>query len=202
MIKINAKIDTPFFEQLKTVTTIEGKKSMSMAINDALVAGKTALKRGITQNYNLKQKEVDKNSKVTKTSVSRLKDGKIYVASRLLTVGTSTHFSITPRQYTPQAGIKVNKRKAATATIKKGAKKKVKGAFITNPAAVKGGNTMLWVRMGGKNRGIQPLKTTSIPQMAASKEVSKAVQDTMQEKYSNRFEHYMSRKLDKVKGKQ
>lgn len=200
MIKINAKIDTPFFDQLKTVCTLDGKIAMSRAINDSLVAGKTVLKREISQNYNLKQKEVDKNSKVIKSSVSRLKDGKIYVASRLLTVGTTTHFSITPRQYTPQAGIKVKRRKTATATIKKKQKKKIKGAFIANPGSIKGGNTMLWIRLGGKNRGIKPLKTVSIPQMAANETVSKEVQEKMTEKYNNRFPHYMNRSLDKVKG--
>lgn len=203
MIKINAKIDTPFFEQLKTVSTAGGKKAMSMSINDSLKAGKTALKREISTKYNLKQKEVDKNSKIISASPVQLKSGKIYVASRLLTVGTTTHFSITPRQYKSQAGIKVSKRKASTATIKKQSKKNVKGAFIANPSAIKGGNTMLWIRrQGKKGKGvsIQPLKTISIPQMAANKTVSKNVQQTMKETYNKRFEHHMSRNLDKVKG--
>lgn len=200
MIKINTKIDTPFFDQLKTVSTLGGKKAMSMAINDSLKTGKTSLKREISQKYNIKQSDVDKNSKIVKSSIAKVNDGKIVVASRLLTVGTSTHFSITPKQYASQKGVKVRKRKIASATIKKQKKKQVKGAFIANPASIKGGNTMLWLRMGGKNRGIKPLKTISIPQMASKKEVYKPVQKSMVDKYNNRFDHYMSRNLDKVKG--
>ena len=203
MIKMKAKIDTPFFDQLKTVATMDGKKSMSMAINDSLKAGRTTLKREISANYNLKQKEVEKNSKIISSSPVQLKSGKIAVASRLLTVGTSTHFSITPRQYKSQEGIKVSKRKVSTATIKKQSKKKVKGAFVANPSAIKGGNTMLWIRESGKKgrgRSIQPLKTISIPQMAANKEVSKNVMETMKDTYNKRFEHHMNRSLDKVKG--
>lgn len=200
MIKMNAKIDTPFFEQLKTVATIGGKKAMSMAINDSLATGKTTLKRETSLNYNIKQKDVDKNSKIVRCSPANLKDGKIVVASRLLTVGTTTHFSITPRQYTSQAGIKVKKRKIATATIKKNGKKKVKSAFIANPGSIKGGNTMLWIRNAGKHQGIKPLKTISIPQMAANESISKPVIKSMEEKYNNRFNHYMNRSFDKVKG--
>ncbi len=200
MIKINAKIDTPFFDQLKTVSTEGGKKAMSMSINDSLKAGKTTLKREISARYNLKMKEIDQNSKINRSSPVQLKSGNIYVASRLLTVGTSTHFAITPRQYKSQAGIKVSKRKISTATIKKQSKKNVKGAFIANPSAIKGGNTMLWIRAQGKGNGevIQPFKTISIPQMAANKSVSKQVQKTMLDTYTKRFEHHRSR--NKVKG--
>jgi hypothetical protein len=125
------------------------------------------------------------------------------VASRLLTVGTTTHFSITPRQYKSQAGIKVSRRKLSTATIKKQSKKNVQSAFIANPSAIKGGNTMLWIRQKGKKgKGYsrQPLKTISIPQMATNKSVSNKIQETMKDTYNKRFEHYMNRTLDKVKG--
>jgi len=195
MIKINTKVDTKFLNQIKTVVSDSGRKSMSSAINDALVAGRTSLKREISSNYNLKQKEIESNSRVFKCSSAKLKDGRIVVASRRLTVGTSTHFSITPKQYSSQEGVKMKRRKTATATIKKKSKKAVKHAFIANPNSIKGGNTMLWIRLQGK--GIAPLKTISIPQMASEKSVYENVQKTMLEKYNQRFEHYMKRNQGK-----
>ncbi|BCJ98108.1 phage tail protein [Anaerocolumna chitinilytica] len=200
MIKINTKIDTPFFEQLKTVSTVNGKKDMSMAINDALRAGITTEKREVSLRYNLKQKEIVENTKLQRATFSNLKNGKITVSSRRLTVGTSTHFSITPREYTSQKGIKSTKRKTATATIRKKGKEKVKHAFIANPASIKGGNTMLWIKLNN-NGGIAPLKTISIPQMVSNPEVYKPMQKNMQEKYLERFEHYRNRTLERMKGK-
>lgn len=201
MIKLNTALDTKFLEQVKTVTSESGRKSMSSAINDALVAGRTAMKREITQRYNLKQKEVDNNSKLYRCSSKRLKDGKIVVASRRLTVGTSTHFSITPKNYSSQEGIKIKKRKKATATIKKKAKKSLNHAFIANPQSVKGGNTMLWIRIQNKKgkESIAPIKTVSIPQMASEKTVHEKVQEVMLDKYHSRFQHYMDRNMKKVK---
>ncbi len=200
MIKINTKIDTPFFKQLKIVTTESGKKSMSMAINDSLKTGRTSLKREISQKYNLKQQEIEKNTKINKCSASNLKGGSIKVSSRRLTIGTSTHFSITPKSYASSKGIKVAKRKIATATIRKKSKEQVKHAFIANPSNPKVGNTMLWIKMNKSGNQIAPLKTISIPQMAENKNVIQEVQKAMQEKYNNRFEHYMNRNLKKVKG--
>lgn len=195
MIKIDTKIDTKFFEQLKNTQSDAGRKSMCSAINDALVAGRTSLKREISANYNLKQKEIESNSRLFKCTSRNLKDGKIVVSSRRLTVGTSTHFSITPKNYVSQDGVKLRRRKKATATIKKKRKKAVPHAFIANPASVKGGNTMLWIRIKGKS--IAPLKTISIPQMASEKRVYENVQKIMLEKYDKRFEHYMNRNVRK-----
>lgn len=200
MVKINAKIDTPFFEQLKIASTVNGRKAMSMAINDSLKTGRTSIKREVSQRYNLKQKEIESNSKINRSSISDLKGGKITVASRRLTIGTTTHFSITPKNYVSQEGIKVGKRKTATATIKKGGKQKVPHAFVANPANPRVKNTMLWIKLNESGSRIAPLKTISIPQMVQNKDVTSTVQKSMVEKYNDRFEHYMNRNLSKVKG--
>jgi predicted XRE-type DNA-binding protein len=200
VIKINAKIDTPFFEQLKVASTDGGRKAMSMAINDSLKSGRTTVKREVSQRYNLKQKEIESNSKINKSTATNLKSGKITVASRRLTIGTSTHFSITPKIYSTQKGVKVNKRKASTATIKKKSKEQVKHAFIANPSHPKVKNTMLWIKLNKSGSSIAPLKTISIPQMVTQKDISNNINKSMKEKYEDRFQHYMNRNLNKVKG--
>ena len=189
MVDMNVKITTPLLQQLKTVGSENGKKNMSRAINDALKSGKAAAKKNTTKIYNIKAKDIESNVKVSKASPGNLKAGKLVFTSRRLTVGTSTHFSITPRAYKSQQGVKLSKRKVSTVTIRKGKKVNVNHAFVANPSAVKGGNTMLWIRL---NRGIAPLKTISIPQMVSNDEVYKPTHQAMQEQYEKRFQHYQT----------
>lgn len=197
MIKVNVKIRDSFFKQLRTVSTEAGRKSMAFAINDALKTGKTTLKRETCKKYNIKQKNVDANTKIERCTETSLKKGEIRVESRRLTVGTSTQFSHTPKAYSSQKGVKVAKRKKISVTVKKGSKKQMHHAFIANPASIKGGNTMVWIR---ERNSIAPLKTVSVPQMATNKEVIKEVSEAMCEKYENRFEHYWNRNMRKLKG--
>lgn len=193
MVTMKVNLDTPLREQMKIVSSETGKKSMCRAINDALKSGKAAAKKNATQIYNVKSKDIESNVTMQRATVSNLKGGKLVFASRRLTVGTSTHFAISPRAYKSQKGIKLKKRKTATATIRKGKKQNVNHAFVANPNAVKGGNTMLWIRL---KRGIAPMRTISIPQMVSNDKVSSQVTDVMQEQYKKRFEHYqeMARK--------
>ena len=196
MVKVDVKLNESFFKQLQTVSTEAGRKSMASAINDALKTGKTTLKREICKIYNIKQKEVDANSKVNRCTESNLKSGHIKVESRRLTIGTSTHFSHTPKGYISQRGIKVARRKEISVTVKKKSKKKMQHAFIANPSAVKGGNTMIWIR---EKKHIAPVRTVSIPQMSSNSVVQNAVSKAMVEKYEQRFEHYWNRNM-RVKG--
>ena len=192
MVKLDVKLNKSFFKQLQTISTEAGRKSMASAINDALKTGKTTLKRAICKTYNIKQKEVDANSKINRCTESSLKSGNIKVQSMRLTIGTSTHFSHTPKGYMSQKGIKVARRKEISVTVKKKSKKKMQHAFIANPSSVKGGNTMVWIR---ENNRIAPVKTVSTPQMASNDVVQNAISKAMVEKYEQRFEHYWNRNM-------
>lgn len=161
-----------------------GPKVVERANRDAIKKGKTTLSREVRERYNMPKKDFE--------SFVRTRDTQIDVISRLLTVGTTTHFSITPKNYTSQRGIKVSRRKKSNATIKKGNKKYIKHAFIANPDKVH--NTMLWLRKGDT---IQPFKALSAAQMASNREVSKAVMNVMAETQIKRLEHHLDREIEK-----
>lgn len=195
MIELNASIDLKFKEELAARTTVAGKKSMYRAINTALQKGKSALensKTGIPLIYKISKKDITPNAKLVKCYEGDLGKGKIVYSSRRLTVGTSTHFSITPKQYKSQKGVKIARRSKATATIKKSNKASLNHAFIANPTAIKGGNTMLWVReQNGK--GIAPLRTISIPQMVQNPKVYNNAQEVMEKTFNDNFEKNMQK---------
>lgn len=196
MVRLDVEMDEKFFKQLKIVSSEAGRKSMCSAINDSLKSGKTSLKRETSKIYNIKQKEVDSNSKVNRCTENNLKKGNIKIEGRRLTIGTSTHFSHTPREYSTQRGVKVSRRKKISVTVKKGSKKKMPHAFIVNPGSIHGGNTMIWIRERSK---IAPVKTVSIPQMVENDRIKDNISKTMIEKYHNRFEHYWNRNMKKMR---
>lgn len=170
-----------------------GTKSVSRAMNDALNKGRTALSKGVREQYTIKAGDFKENSRVSKATPTNLKKGRIEVESRRLTVGTSTHFRITPKQYSSQKGKKVSRRSKASLTVKKGSKKQMKHAFVVNPASINGGNTMLWQREG---ENIKPITSLSVPQMVTDQKVYNAASKVMETTYQERLKHYMERELE------
>ena len=168
------------------------------ATRDALKKGKTAFmdtKGGAPSVYNVKKsKDLTPNTKVTKDS--------IVVESRLFTIGTTTHFSITPRNYKSQAGIPVKRRQRASATIKRGSKRALPQSFIANPAMINGGNVMLWERISTKkgDKSIRPVKSISAAQMASNEKVYPYIEEKLTEAYQKRLQHHYEREVARNAG--
>lgn len=155
------------------------------ALGEAAKKGKSAFedsKGGAPSIYNMKKADLSKYTRI-------LKDG-IRVRSSLFTIGTTTHFSHTPKAYQSQKGIPVKRRKRMTATIKKKNRKKFPHGFIANPAKV--GKTMMWERLHG-SRKIAPIRTISAAQMASNEKVHPYVEEKMLEVLEKRFEHHFNR---------
>lgn len=186
VMEFEVKIDTKQLEKMTKAAKEFAPKAIERANRDAIKKGKTTLSKSARERYNMSKKDFEQ---FVKTRADRIE-----VESRLLTMGTTTHFSITPKSYISQKDIAVKKRKKATVTVQKGNKKQMRHAFIANPEKVQ--NTMLWQR--DKQTGkISPIKTISAAQIASNKEISEMTLNTMQETQKERLEHYIERELEK-----
>ncbi len=166
------------------------------ATRDALRTGRAAFMDstgGAPSVYNVKKsKDLAPNTKVTKDS--------IVVESRLFTIGTTTHFSITPSNYKSQEGKTVKRRQRATATIKRGSKRALPQSFIANPAKIPGGNVMLWERFLPKSNKIRPVKSISAAQMASNEKVYPYIEEKLTEAYQKRLQHHYEREVARNAG--
>lgn len=174
MAEIECKWD---LKDLAKIAHLEQKmqRKMNIAEKRAVKYGAKELDKNIRKKYNIKPEETKKEIKKRK--------GAVEITSRPLTIGTSTHFSHTPRNYTSQQGIPIKKRKRMDAIIKKRKKQKFEHAFIANPGKVK--KIMMWKRSGKK---IEPVRTVSIAQMASDEEIAEKTIKAMQKKMSEELE--------------
>ncbi len=187
-MRLDVKVDSNIAE-MKKVIEMGGVKSMSRAINDALAKGKTHLGKAVRSVYAIKASDYNGAAKVTKSSESNLRKGKIDVQSRRL---SSYHFSFTPRAYKNQKGIKVQKRKKGAITIKKGQKKSYPHGFVVNPGALDNGYTLLWERNGIK---INPIRSISVAQMVTNEDAYNPSMEVMKKTYEERLAHHLSRQF-------
>lgn len=189
-MKFETVIDTKELCEMTKAAIRFGPKVVARANRDAIDKGKTELGREVAKRYNMTQKEFK--------NYVRSKYDRIEVESHLLTVGTDTHFSHTPKKYESQKGKKIKERnngKKATATIKKKGKKVIKHGFILNPNRVKNGaKVMLWIKEGKK---YTPYRSVSAAQMASNEDVKNATLEAMAKKQEERLEHYMNLEMKK-----
>lgn len=186
-MNIKAKIDKSNLDKAWKAVKSGGQKAVDRARLRALKAGVSAFssakKGGAPSVYTIKGSDLKEATSVNGNS--------IVVKSRRYTIGESpSHFTIAPKAYKSQKGIKVAKRKSVSAAIKKGQKKKLPHALIANPEAIKGGHAMLWEREG---RTISPVHSLSAAQMITNPEVEEAVMDAINETYEKRLDHELKR---------
>lgn len=189
-MRFETVLDTKELCEMTKAAIRFGPKVVERANRDAINKGKTELGREVAKRYNMTQKEFK--------NYVRSKYDRIEVESHLLTVGTDTHFSHTPKNYESQKGKKIKERnrgRAATVTIKKKGKKTVRHGFILNPSKVKNGaKVMLWIKEGKK---FEPYRSVSAAQMASNKDVKNATLEAMAKKQEERLEHYMNLEMEK-----
>lgn len=195
------------FEKMAELPKDGVRKAMSSSINEALKKGKTEFKRKASSIYNMKATEIAGYSdvKTVKPNATSLEKGKLIAESRRLTIGR-THFASKPAAYKSVKGRKkrnINRTKTKVKIKKDVGFVPFKGGFIANPGAIKGGNTMVWVRLKeGKRKPIAPVRTISVAQMLSNKEVYDHVSAEMEKKYLERLEHQLDRQLTKIGGRQ
>lgn len=183
MVTMSIELGDGFTERCERLRK-EIPKCYERAKGEALKKGVTALtdsKGGAPSVYNIKKSDL-------KAYVSRVQDG-VRARSRRFTVGTDTHFSITPARYQSQRGVPVRRRKRMSVTIMRRGRKPYPHGFIANPARV--GHTMIWERDGAGR--INPVRTVSAAQMAANEKVHPYVTEKMVETLEKRFQHHYDR---------
>lgn len=201
--QITVKEDKKFFEQLCLLPEKGAARAMSRSINDALRKGETEFEKEAPKIYNMKKSEIKLYSKVKTCYPGNLKKGHIQVRSRRFTVG-QTHFKASPNEYiipgTLNKNGKVIKRKKQKVKIRKDfGWKEVPHGFIANPASIKGGNTMVWIRLGKKRKPIFPIRTISAAQMLSNKKIYNHVEEEMEKHYLKRMEHHLDREFENLK---
>lgn len=177
-MQIVASVDTKAITALAESVVKAAPKSIKRAQTEAYKKGVTALSKEARKVFSIKAADFKQNVKV--------KDEGIAAESRLF---TTVHFPFTPRNYS-------TKRRTATLTVKK-QKKKMPHAFIANPDAINGGNTMLWERTGKTSKkgreSIAPIRSVSIAQIVGNEEVYKPAMDVIEKTFVDRLEHHLER---------
>lgn len=197
-MKLDVKVDISSIQKMDKLLQQKGPKVIQGVFKRALKAGETAFESkddGAPAIYKISKKELSEFVKIKQDS--------LVISSRLLTVGTDTHFAMTPKGYKPLAapgdssGGKKKKKKRrkikATATVKKANKESLPHAFIANPAKINGGLTMLWERHPRIKKLIRPIRRVSAAQMAENPEVYEAINKAIQETLDKRLDHELER---------
>lgn len=171
------------------------KEVLVPALNHTVGKVNTAVKRGVSGQYVIPQKEIAKSIKIHKASAGN-------PAAAVVIRGTPKgliHFKLKPAKIQSQAGKKLKARKSLSVMIKKGGGYKQIGIKPAAFIAVANGTPNVFHRKGQKSLPIERLATLSVPQMASAKAVINPVQKMAGEHLSQRINHELHRKL-KVKG--
>lgn len=191
-MKIEVEMDTKEIEKAFKNMGSKAKKCVERAERDAGRRGKKILITSMTQYYNAKRSDVVNHMNV--------KDGSIEVTGHMLTIG-DTHFSIAPKVYQSQKGIKVGKRKKMRATIIRKNRKLFPHAFIMNPERMRAGKgqrtsgiNILWERKGDR---LRPIKTISMAHMASQVIKDSDIEKEMAKVFDERFNNQLEREMAK-----
>jgi minor tail protein Z (GPZ) len=158
------------------------KKAASEAINRGLLAGRTAAAKNIAARYNITSSEVKDHIVTKNASWSRI-EGSLNVSGKMLNVSKfklSIGSVVTP----------VGKRQVVSATIIKGNKVVLPGAFVTPKGSVMS-------RRQDSRFPIFPMSTISVAHMSGEKEISKAIQDALNQSTQDRLKHNIEYALQK-----
>jgi hypothetical protein len=196
---VNITIDTKDLNkaiyELDKVAKREAPKAIKLALNRTLDFTATQYKKGVTERYTIKSKEVSDN----------LKKGKHYAKESDLTayirsVGHRLSFAHFP--YSPKTDIR-GKKGAVKVSIKKSKRNvKSRNGFVATTGAKSADKTQFNVfrRLTKKRYPIAPIRTLSIPQMVGNDELSKRLQPSINKKLEERLAHETKRALDRMKG--
>lgn len=171
----------------------ETRDAAYYALKRALDQTKTHISRIVPQTYSIKQKEVKDSflggvNYPTKTDLN----------ASLVSKGKRLSFAHFP--FTPKAAIRKGKRATVKVAIKKGQKVSSKVGFTATTGAKSDDKVQFNVfkRLGKARLPIAPIRTLSIPQMITNEKLEKPIQDFAMEKFSERLDHELSRKVENI----
>lgn len=188
-MKLDIEYDSNLAE-MKKVIEMGGVKSMSRAMNAALVEGRKCLKQAAAKVYTIKANDFAKRTMIVKCNPGDLEKGAIIVKSPEL---SSFHFRFTPTKYKSQAGIKVAKReKKGSITVKRGKKERKPQAFIINPNAMPQGHMLLFEREGIKVSAVSGVHASEI---AEDTSVYNPTVEAMEKAYDEKLTEYLKKQF-------
>lgn len=156
-------------------------KAAQEAISRGLLAGQTAAAKGIAARYTITSTEVKNNINIKNASWTNL-EGHLNISGAMLPLGT---FKISVGHVKLSRG---PKRQVISATIRKGAKTVVKGAF-----QLPSGRVM--ERRQTEKYPIWPVSTISVAHMAGQTEVAESIQARLNEVTNTRLQHNVQQAL-------
>ncbi|MBR5202370.1 MAG: hypothetical protein IKW45_03810 [Clostridia bacterium] len=150
--------------------------------------------------YNIKKNEITCKKGFSKTAAGTISaQGKelaeftLHYEGRVL---TPLHFGMTPKErpegkkkYKVKAKIKGQTKKTFTAP---------EGGGVFLAPASKSATTIAWFRNSASRYDITPIKTISLPQMVDNTEVREVIHNDLGELLDKRFNHHLSRTLDRA----
>jgi hypothetical protein len=148
-------------------------QAMSEAINRALLAGRTSAAKNIRAKYAIKSSDLKASGLEIKKATYQHKDGSLSIKSGPLNVGLFT------------AKVRIDKggKQHVSVVITRGTRRTVVGGFRLPDDRV-------WKRKPGAARfPIAPVSTIGASQMASSKEISAAIEKSMNTTLETRLKH-------------
>lgn len=151
---------------------------ISRAINRAAHVAKAQATRSVRQNYNIKHGDVSKTIKVKTASPADL-------AASISSVGSP--LKLMTFRVTPSSPKKV---KQVTVGVKKGSRKRIKGAFVTE---MNSGHVNVFTRVSTSRLPIRGHYGPSVPQMIGNESVVSVVEDKAYNELDKRLNHEINR---------
>ena len=192
-------------KQLKAIGK-SADKVIEKTVQDVKKRAPSWVSQCVTDVYNIKKSEINSTLKSGKSVGNVRIEGDTIKSLRLVYTGrtlTPTHFSMTPKA--PPIG----RSYKLTMQVKKGQKKLIgrysKKRRANGPYSNKSHNILMstrtnkadgvkyipFQRVSKRRLDIVKLKTTSIPQMITSDDVSKAISKRLSNEMSKRYEHHI-----------
>ncbi|MFY0521018.1 phage tail protein [Lysinibacillus sp. UGB7] len=179
MIELNLR-QVEYVQEIFRNTPQQVPKVVSRAINRSAHAARAQANRSVREHYNIKQRDVSSTIKVRTASPDNL-TASIRSSGEPLKLMT---FRVSPN------GPK--KVKQVTVGVKKGSRKRIKGAFVTG---MNSGHVNVFTRVTKKRLPIRGHYGPSVPQMIGNESVVSVVENKAYDVLDKRLEHEINRLL-------
>jgi hypothetical protein len=151
------------------------EQATAAALNRAVIAGRTAVSKGVREHYTIRASDIKGQVCIKRAAKSSLEAAVTISGSPIDLTNFRVRIS----------------RRGAYAQVKKGS-----GGILPRSFFMAVGKAGLYHRASESRLPIQREFGPSVPQMAGETNVSKGVQERMQEVFQTRFEHEVMRRLE------
>lgn len=179
MIELNLR-QVERVEEIFRNTPQQVPKVISRAINRAAHVGRAQATRSVRENYNIKHRDVSSTIKVRTASPDNL-NANIRSSGAPMKL---MKFRVSPNS--------PKKAKQVTVGVKKGSRKKIKGAFV---AGMNSGHVNVFTRVSKPRLPIRGHYGPSVPQMIGNESVVSVVENKTYQELDSRLDHEINRLL-------